>query len=132
TATPNPNDTSPSAPKSDDPITSPTRLDEALGRDEHWNEYSVRYPGYLARRYREEVTVEGPRSFFSPSWSDEELRALFELPPSGRDDAYCHHLWESISWDRYLSGLTEERILAGNDMYSCLAKGFLPQGRAKA
>jgi hypothetical protein len=114
-----------------DPATSLWQGFRSVGRDEHWNEYSVRYPAFLARRFRDEVAVEGPRSFFSPSWSDAELRELFEVPPDGRDDAYCHHLWESISWDRYLSGLTEERILAGSDMYSCLAKGFLRRRRAR-
>ena len=110
-----------------DPATSRWRGFRSAGRDLHWNEYSVRYPAFLAHWYPGEVTIEGPRSFYSPSWSEEGLRKLFVLPPDTDDsDAYCHHLWESFSWDRYLRDLTRGSIMAGEDMYSRLAKGFLP------
>lgn len=95
------------------------------GADFYWNEYSVQYPAYLAALYRNEIRIESPRSFFMPSWSPEGLRELFELPPTVRSTAYCHHLWESESWGKYLKNITPQTIMNSQDMYSCLARRYL-------
>jgi Glycosyltransferase sugar-binding region containing DXD motif len=95
------------------------------GADRHWGEMAVRYPAMIADRYPRHVHVVGPRAFFWPTWSDRDLRLLFRRDGESFADAYCVHLWEQRSWDRYLSALTPERIRAVDTNFNRLARRFL-------
>lgn len=108
-----------------DPRTSLWSGFRSQGYDEYWDEYSVRYPDMLARRLPSQIHVEGPRSFFWPSWNDAGLRLLFEDGTQEFPEAFCHHLWESPAWDRYLRHLTEADIMTGKSPFSALARRFL-------
>jgi hypothetical protein len=95
----------------------------STGRDQFWDEHSVKIPLALSRLFPNLVHVEPYTSFHDPfPW--EQLDRLFirnyEFPK-----AYCHHLWETVTWDTYLSCLTEQGIRSGQNTYSLLAKRFL-------
>ena len=42
-------------------------------------------------------------------------------------EAYCHHLWETVSWDKYLKNLTPEFILNKDTSYNLLARRHLDE-----
>jgi hypothetical protein len=39
--------------------------------------------------------------------------------------AYLHHLWESFSWNPYLTGLSEEEIKSRDTTYTLIARKYL-------
>jgi hypothetical protein len=39
--------------------------------------------------------------------------------------AYLHHLWESFSWEKYLSKHTVERIKTEDTTYNLIARQYL-------
>jgi hypothetical protein len=107
------------------------RTFRAVGRDENWDEHSVRIPWRLARiksdgtTERTDLRVEPPSSFFEPVYSPIMLKQLFEqVMPF--PNAYCHHLWESFSGQRYLSRLTERLIRDVDTSYNLIARPLLP------
>ncbi len=108
-----------------DPRTSLWRGFRSAGRDEHWNEYAVRYPAFLAERFPQHVTVLGDKAFFWPTWTDEHLALLFGPSDLTLDDSYCVHLWEQKSWERFLDGLTVEEIRRVDTPFNRLARQFL-------
>ena len=101
------------------------------GRDEFWDELSVRTPLRLAREFsarapaRPAIHIEPPASFFQPGFEPQELKGLFErdLP---HPEAYCHHLWWNYAFDRYLRALTPELIRTVDTTYNRLARPYLP------
>lgn len=95
------------------------------GADEHWGEMAVRYPAMLAERYPDRVHVVGPRAFFWPTWTPSDLRLLFEGTGEGFEEAYCLHLWEQRSWDRYLRDLDAEAVRTRDTNFHRLARRFL-------
>jgi hypothetical protein len=95
------------------------------GADEHWGEMAVRYPAMLAERYPEHVHVVGPRAFFWPTWTPADLRLLFEKGGESFDEAYCLHLWEQCSWDRYLCDLDADAVRSVDTNFHRLARRFL-------
>jgi hypothetical protein len=73
----------------------------SAGRDEHWDEHSVRLPLRLAAGRPDLVTIYPPTVFFAPLWG--KLRTVFKVPNHRRTkpllaDSYSVHLWESICW----------------------------------
>ncbi|WP_158634289.1 glycosyltransferase family 32 protein [Amycolatopsis sp. WAC 04197] len=97
----------------------------STGYDEHWDEYSVRYPEMLANRHPDLVHVEGHRSFFWPSWNAPGLSMLFDEGDEEFPDAYCHHLWEMNAWEPYLKDLSIANLKRGKTPFSRLAGRFL-------
>ena len=94
------------------------------GKDEYWSEHSVIVPLKLAELYPDLIHVEPESSFFYPSYSQENLKMLFE--ESGDfPNAYSIHLWESLSYEEYLSGLNEHNIREQDTSYNILARIFL-------
>lgn len=94
------------------------------GRDAYWNEHSVLLPAALSREMPASVTIVDHRAFFEPDYSGEGLAELFfgtrEYP-----DAYCHHLWESLSWP-ILSRANEANLeLFQHSQFGRLAKACL-------
>ena len=94
------------------------------GRDEYWAEHSVRVPLRIARLYPETIHIEQENSFYYPSYSFNDLRLLFE-DCEAFPDAYTLHLWESLSYDKYLSGLNEDILKKHDTSYNVIARKFL-------
>jgi hypothetical protein len=96
------------------------------GRDEYWHEHSVVVPQQLASVHKGLVKVASPYRFHYPIYDDNGLKNLFE---NNRvfPDAYVHHLWETLSWDRYLQHLTPEGICTVDTTYNLLARRHLPK-----
>lgn len=106
------------------------RTFRSTGRDEFWDEHSVRMPSQLARLTRAgtsdraDVHIEPETSFFTPDYAPISLRQLFEevaeFPLS-----YCHHLWETYSFARYLAPLTERLIREVDTTYNVASRALL-------
>ena len=94
------------------------------GRDKYWNEHSVIIPERLAAMNPDKLTQLGPYAFHYPLYDAGGLRSMFEenVP---FPEAYLHHLWESFSWEPYLSKLTTDNIRAKNTSYNLIARKFL-------
>jgi hypothetical protein len=96
----------------------------SLGRDKYWNEHSVLVPLKLAEQYPESITKLSPYAFHYPLYDEQGLRSMFE-EVNEFPEAYLHHLWESFSWDKYLSKLTPEEIKTKDTTYNLIARRFL-------
>jgi hypothetical protein len=94
------------------------------GRDKYWNEHSVIVPIQLAKENPGAITLLGPYAFHYPLYNKPGLQSMFEkvTPFPG---AYLHHLWESFSWNDYLSGLTEKNIKETDTTYNRIARRFI-------
>ncbi len=94
------------------------------GRDKFWNEHSVFVPGRLAKLQPDKVTIVSPYAFHFPLYNKPGLQSMFEgivaFP-----EAYLHHLWESFSWEKYLSTLTVRDIFDRDTTYNLIARRFL-------
>lgn len=95
-----------------DPATSLWQGFRSRGRDEHWNEMSVQYPSMLAAERPDQISVMPFTYFHWPTWEEQHLRLLFEPTFATFPDAYCHHLWATFAWERYLHRVNPERGLA--------------------
>jgi hypothetical protein len=94
------------------------------GRDKYWNEHSVIIPQQLCEKHPDLVTVLDPYAFHFPLYDAEGLASMF-LRKTAFPHAYLHHLWESFSWEPYLSTLTVENILQDDTTYNCYARKFI-------
>jgi hypothetical protein len=94
------------------------------GRDKYWNEHSVLVPERLATIHPEKITQLSPYVFHYPLYDKTGLKLMFE-EVNAFSDAYLHHLWESFSWDQYLSKLTIEKIKTENTTYNLIARKYL-------
>jgi hypothetical protein len=94
------------------------------GRDKYWNEHSGRVPRRLAALHPELVSLQSPYAFHYPLYNEAGMRSMFE-EVTEFPDAYLHHLWESFSWEKYLSRLTEKDIFERDTTYNCIARRFL-------
>jgi hypothetical protein len=76
------------------------------GREEFWNEHSVKIPAALAANHSEEISILPYTAFYWPLWTNDHVKWLFdssdEIPQEG---CYANHLWESNAWT-YVSDLT--------------------------
>jgi hypothetical protein len=94
------------------------------GRDKYWNEHSVQVPEKLAATYPEKITQLSPYAFHFPLYDGAGLRAMFEdVHPF--PEAYLHHLWESFSWNDYLSKLSPDIVQQKDTTYNLIARRFL-------
>lgn len=94
------------------------------GRDKYWNEHSVLVPEKLAAAYPGKITQLSPYAFHYPLYDKAGLRAMFE-ERTDFPEAYLHHLWESFSWDSYLSKLTVDGIKSTDTTYNLIARKYL-------
>lgn len=94
------------------------------GRDKHWAEHSVKVPLKISEYYPDLITILPENSFHYPSYTNNDLKLLFEqcleFPNS-----YIHHLWESFSYEKYLSNLTEEYVRTVDTTYNLIARSFI-------
>lgn len=90
----------------------------STGRDEHWNESAVKWPHEVWRKGGDAVALM-PQRFMIPDWTPQGIAAMFE-----RDEQFPyadgHHLWESFSWEPYLSKYTPENYATFGNTYSRL------------
>jgi hypothetical protein len=97
----------------------------STGRDEFWNEHSVKLPAQLAAQHPDDITVLHSRAFFWPLWTDEHLDWIFRSTrPIPLDDTYANHLWEANAW-QFLEGLTPGRVRAEDSNFHCWARPFV-------
>jgi len=94
------------------------------GRDQYWDEHSVRLPLKLARKHRDEITIFPQSYFFSPLWRD--LGRIFRPGAAARGyprlvESYSVHLWESIAWD-FLKRLGPDRVPCDSEIGARLAE----------
>lgn len=95
-----------------------------------WDNHSVRVPYKMANldRHgtsgRSDLHIEPSSSFFSPGFESEDLKRLFERNEKF-PDAFCHHLWEGFSYDRYLRCLNEKLVNHVDTTYNKLARNYL-------
>jgi hypothetical protein len=101
------------------------------GRDAYWAEHAVHMPHVLSKQYPHLVHVEPYSSFHFPLYhsneptaSDVGIKLLFEHNIDF-ENAYCHHIWETVSWDMYLKDLTPEIIMGVDTTYNRIARKYL-------
>ena len=94
------------------------------GNDRYWAEHSVTIPYQIAKCHPELLHVECYKSFHYPLYSPLSLKKLF-LENNDYKEAYCHHLWESGSYEKYLKNLNKDYILNVSTTYNTLARKYL-------
>jgi hypothetical protein len=102
------------------------------GRDQYWAEHGVNIPHDLSSQYRSLLHIEPYSSFHYPLYYDiyeypfanHSIKLLFEQDHDF-DNAYCHHLWESNTWEPYLKRLTIKEIQDNNTTYNNIARKFI-------
>jgi hypothetical protein len=81
-------------------------------------------PRQLAAAHKSLVSVASPYRFHYPIYHEKGLKDLFERTKVF-PHAYLHHLWETLSWDRYLQHLTPEGIRTLDTTYNLIARRHL-------
>jgi len=101
------------------------------GRDEHWADHAVHMPYHLSKQYPHLIHIQPYSSFHYPLYHGDEpvasthgIKVLFEQDHDFKD-AYCHHVWESITWEPYLKNLTPEEVKNNNTTYNNIARKFI-------
>lgn len=94
------------------------------GKDKFWAEHSVKLPSILAKKHPELLQIEPYNSFHYPVYYPLSLKKIF-VQCNDYKDAYCHHLWEGGSWDKYLSKLNVKDIKEKDTTYNIIARRFL-------
>lgn len=100
------------------------RTFRSKGKDEFWVEHSVKIPYELSKEYPDTIHVLNPYHFHYPLYEQKGLGWLFKKV-GHYPEAYIHHLWETESWNRYLSKLTIDNILTSETTYNKIARRFL-------
>jgi hypothetical protein len=94
------------------------------GVDEYWDEHSVIMPLKLAKEFPRTIQILDAEYFHYPLHDETGLKFLFE-EKRVFPKAYIHHLWESKSWDKYLSHLSVEGISSIDTTYNLIARKYL-------
>lgn len=93
--------------------------------EKYWDEHSVRMPYSLSEKHPTLVTRLSPDTFYYPYYDDKGLKMMFEKVRAF-PNAVIHHLWESVSWEKYCKNLTAEEVLTKDTTYNLLARPYLP------
>lgn len=94
------------------------RTFRSRGRDQYWDEHSVRLPLQLAQAHPTEITILPHDRLFWPDWN--YIHEVFQLPGKWLVNAYSVHLWETYSYS-WLSQLTPETLNRGSEIGRLLA-----------
>ena len=97
---------------------------KSKGRDQYWDEHAVKMPYHLSTQYPELLHVEPYNSFHYPLYHNIGVEDLFKNNLTF-PEAYCHHVWETVSWDPFLKNLTPDYIKTHNTTYNKIARRFL-------
>lgn len=92
--------------------------------DAYWNEHSVRIPYILAMKNKDHITLLDADKFNTPYYDKKGLKLMFKKVHSF-PEAIVHHLWESVSWDKYSLKLTRNSICTTDTTYNLLARKYL-------
>jgi hypothetical protein len=96
------------------------------GRDEYWDEHSVRVPYTLSRQFPDEITRLPSSAFFWPTFTQEDLALIFVSGTRiDMTNAYATHLWESLAWEPYLEDLTPGQVRAVDTNFHYWARPML-------
>lgn len=90
------------------------------GRDNYWDEHSVRLPWKLAKQHLGEITLLPHDRLFWPDWN--YIHEIFQKPGGWLANAYSVHLWETYSYP-WLSQLTPETLNRDSEIVQRLAAG---------
>ncbi len=89
-------------------------------------EHSIVLPLELSKKFPHELTVLPHTSFCWPLHHSDHLKWIFE--PEQRaisTNVYGHHLWESLSWAKYLEHLTPRHVREIESNFHKWARPFL-------
>ena len=78
----------------------------------------------MAAAHPDKITFLEPYAFHYPLYDKPGLESMFEKV-TNFPEAYLHHLWESFSWEPYLSKLTVKDIFEKDTTYNLIARRFL-------
>ena len=88
-------------------------------------------PYKLSKKYPDLLHLEPYTSFHYPLYHSNEpaasnigIKLLFEQDLKFTE-AYCHHVWESISWKPYLKNLNVHHIKNVDTTFNRIARRFL-------
>jgi hypothetical protein len=95
----------------------------STGHDAYWNESAVKWPHEL-HQGGGDCCVFPSCHFMTPDWTPDGLAAMFNRMESF-PHACGHHLWESFSWEPYLSRYTPESYRDFHCTYSRLLNEVL-------
>ncbi|MGO4704442.1 glycosyltransferase family 32 protein [Microvirga sp. 2MCAF38] len=88
------------------------------GQDEYWAEHSVLVPYQLMQSIPAQIKVMPPDAFHWPTWSNEDLELIFGAPTVRNvRGQYANHLWEALSFDRYLKHITPDTVRRGGSSF---------------
>jgi hypothetical protein len=108
-----------------DPATSRWAGFRSRGKDQYWNELSCRYPAHLATLFPDLVHIAPYDSFHWPLWHEDHLEWLFLGNGDEFPNAYCHHLWQTMSWEPYLKHLTPEYVQRVDTNFNLMVRPYL-------
>lgn len=101
------------------------------GRDEFWAEHSVHVPYVLSKKIPHLLHIEPYDSFHYPLYHTDKnlidthgVKLLFEKNLEF-PNAYCHHLWETTTWEPYLKNLNVKDVREKDTTYNKIARRFL-------
>jgi hypothetical protein len=94
------------------------------GHDKYWAEHSIERPFLLSKKYPDLIHVEPYNSFHYPLYYSFSLYKLFKRCID-YPNAFCHHLWEGASGEKYLKNLTVDYIKSIDTTYNIIARRFL-------
>lgn len=94
------------------------------GKDKYWAEHSSKISYILSKKYPSLLHIVPSDYFHYPLYYPFHLKKLFEKCIDYKN-AYCHHLWEGGSWNKYLKNLTQEYIKKVDTTYNIIARKFL-------
>lgn len=94
------------------------------GKDKFWAEHSVSVPLKLSKKFPDLLHIESYKSFHFPLYYPLSLKNLF-VYSKDYPEAYCHHLWEGGSWEKYLKNLKLNEIEKNDTTYNKIARRFI-------
>ncbi len=100
------------------------RTFRSKGKDKYWAEHSVKYPLQLAKKMKDKICIVEYNRFHYPLYYPISLKKLF-IYCFDYKEAYCHHLWENGSWEKYLKDLNVDDIKSKDTTYNLIARRFL-------
>lgn len=92
---------------------------------EGWCTHSVVYPHYLSEHNAELIHIEDSSSFFHYLYHPTPLKQLFEENNKLSKNVYSLHLWETASWDPYLSKIDEKYIKENDTTFTNIVKNLI-------
>ncbi len=94
------------------------------GRDQYWDEHSVKVPLTLSKQFSDEdITVWPTEYFLYPDYTPAGLKKLF-IENLKFEQAYAHHLWEQLSWGA-VSRINENNLTHLSNSYTQMVLNIL-------